>query len=683
MALGKGLGLPFNRIGGNGAYVPFRDDAVQLLDKTFQDSDEVWKQKDLIGRRDGEVFLGSFIDMNGTDNTLVFDDLTSVTIVDYSGTTTLAISTNTITATAGTLINLELSNGAKFYFEEQSGIDCFDHSGLGFNCFIGGTYTDANRGTDIRIPCMRNNYGYNDGGVSQIELIANGDFSSDTDWTTTDNAYIEDGVGVCGAYITEPSRIKQVILTSGKQYKVEFDIVEYTDGDIKDFRAILHSINISGSLTTTGHYSFIGTSTGTTLQFYNNSQSSSVKIDNVSVKEYYPEEVKIPADLSNPRYDVIGNVLENYGQVRYPATCKSSVLYSNGTNNKVETGITVELASSTFEYKGVVVDATVSDLLGTDGIGGNHLLYMIYKGFVRINIWNNSGSWFYMDGTTVISDGDIIDLKIVHDYDNKTIKAYLNDALETTITYTGEYTPTSLTYKLFSRGNIYGNFTSFYASLTSSTAENSFEYLFSEFGGTTIYNSVENGVHGTLNGTIDSDTWKLSEYQCPYNNTKGCDVWQNDSDSSYIYIRLRDDGMSIKGSGDTITGYTWVKKLPGTTRGHNGCEMVYNQPECYDLYQVDQQFTAKPWYLSGVPIDVDYDTISYNYELANLWFADVLSKSPVKYKWLVYATAKDDPEDLAKVLRYERSNEPLFDEDGSVIIDSNGNVVYALKEGLE
>ena len=60
MALGKGLGLPFNRIGGNGAYVPFRDDAVQLLDKTFQDSDEVWKQKDLIGRRDGEVFLGSF-----------------------------------------------------------------------------------------------------------------------------------------------------------------------------------------------------------------------------------------------------------------------------------------------------------------------------------------------------------------------------------------------------------------------------------------------------------------------------------------------------------------------------------------------------------------------------------------------------------------------------------------------
>ena len=65
------------------------------------------------------------------------------------------------------------------------------------------------------------------------ELITNGDFSNgstdwilDSGWSVSDNKALCDGTNL--AYITQTA-----VLTTGKSYKVQFDIVDYTSGSIK------------------------------------------------------------------------------------------------------------------------------------------------------------------------------------------------------------------------------------------------------------------------------------------------------------------------------------------------------------------------------------------------------------------------------------------------------------------
>ena len=65
------------------------------------------------------------------------------------------------------------------------------------------------------------------------ELITNGNFSNgstdwilDSGWSVSDNKALCDGTNL--AYITQTA-----VLTTGKSYKVQFDIVDYTSGSIK------------------------------------------------------------------------------------------------------------------------------------------------------------------------------------------------------------------------------------------------------------------------------------------------------------------------------------------------------------------------------------------------------------------------------------------------------------------
>ena len=112
------------------------------------------------------------------------------------------------------------------------------------------------------------------------ELITNGNFSNgstdwilDSGWSVSDNKALCDGTNL--AYITQTA-----VLTTGKSYKVQFDIVDYTSGSIK-YR---DNGFVSGqSFSGVGSYTDYVVAGGG--QFRLMSENFIGSIDNVSVRE--------------------------------------------------------------------------------------------------------------------------------------------------------------------------------------------------------------------------------------------------------------------------------------------------------------------------------------------------------------------------------------------------------------
>lgn len=111
--------------------------------------------------------------------------------------------------------------------------------------------------------------------------------------------------------------------------------------------------------------------------------------------------------------------------------------------------------------------------------------------------------------------------------------------------------------------------------LVLSDGANNHRYSISEGKGLTLYDRI-----GTANLTLSADVWSFGNGRTD-NNLDGCDVWVNDTDSEKLFVPLQEDGTSIKGSSDTITGYTWSYKVePCATRG-GGFANVESKLEAY------------------------------------------------------------------------------------------------------
>ena len=111
------------------------------------------------------------------------------------------------------------------------------------------------------------------------ELITNGDFATDSNWNLGSGWNISNGSANCDgtnlAYITQTA-----VLTTGKSYKVQFDIVDFTSGSIK-YR---DNGFVSGqSFSGVGSYTDYVVAGGG--QFRLMSENFIGSIDNVSVKE--------------------------------------------------------------------------------------------------------------------------------------------------------------------------------------------------------------------------------------------------------------------------------------------------------------------------------------------------------------------------------------------------------------
>jgi len=118
------------------------------------------------------------------------------------------------------------------------------------------------------------------------ELVANGDFSNSfTNWISQgDSITIVDGAARINR-ITNTTFIQQNILTSGKTYLVEFDVLNKPDNN-GTFIVRLGSNSVYDVVSYEGtRFSKYMTSTGVDFRIYSSSNSGVVYVDNVSVKE--------------------------------------------------------------------------------------------------------------------------------------------------------------------------------------------------------------------------------------------------------------------------------------------------------------------------------------------------------------------------------------------------------------
>tara|TARA_R100001129_G_scaffold90116_5_gene61385 strand:- start:4094 stop:5095 length:1002 start_codon:yes stop_codon:yes gene_type:complete len=115
-----------------------------------------------------------------------------------------------------------------------------------------------------------------------VNLVTNGTFDTDSDWST--------GTGVTinttskKAVFTDAANAQGIqqggILTAGKNYSVTFTVSNITEGGVK-----VRYPETNQTATTNGTFTFTGVSTGTAVRFQADGETSA-EIDNVKVQEY-------------------------------------------------------------------------------------------------------------------------------------------------------------------------------------------------------------------------------------------------------------------------------------------------------------------------------------------------------------------------------------------------------------
>lgn len=164
-------------------------------------------------------------------------------------------------------------------------------------------------------------------GVTDTELVTNGDFSTDSDWIKGTGWSISDGKASCDGtnitYLTQTA-----ILSSGKSYKVQFDIVDYTSGSVK-----YRDNGLVGGQSFSGVGSYTDYVTAGGGQFRLMSKNFTGSIDNVSV-------VEIQTDV--PRIDFTDDAT---GHLLLEPQSTNFITYSEDFSQSVWTKNDVTVAS--------------------------------------------------------------------------------------------------------------------------------------------------------------------------------------------------------------------------------------------------------------------------------------------------------------------------------------------------
>jgi hypothetical protein len=323
--------------------------------------------------------------------------------------------------------------------------------------------------------------------------------------------------------------------------------------------------------------------------------------------------------------DVLGNTLAYYGSAPYDLVLNSGTVKTNGTDNEADTGITLNASSRMVavgryvSFDGVVRYSTVQ-----------------FKGVATRFYLATSGGFFrYGYGASNVNSPAVADTDI-HTFDLDA-GVFSIDGVEIEDKSATSWDPTTdESVRLGGNTTDHGNFefhnVKIYQDGTNLTAE----YHFAETSGTTAYDVSGNGNHGTWSGSTGS-LHTTSDKQYPYNNANGYDLWIKDSDSTPLYVPLVDGTTtSIKGSGDTITGYTWSRKYTGDDTALNGSETTVSQmPNASQVAATSDGFTTDPFFDgSGDPIIVEQDDIVTDYESSGLYLnvisGDIVSDSRVE-----------------------------------------------------
>ena len=274
------------------------------------------------------------------------------------------------------------------------------------------------------------------GDFSQIgsELVTNGDFDTDSDWDLTDGATITDnGVRIVsdGTY----QRATQYsILTVGKQYKIQYEIVENNSGNLK----MSSSFGLNPIPTTVGTHTVYGEALQTFLTI-ERSGACDITITNISVKE-------VGQNWSS--YD--GNVIFKQGSVQIDTNGTAYTEFRAGNDfnspdailtigNKYRLTYTIsESNSGEIKTNSLIANDTIlTSTVGTHTIEGLATL-------TSLGILRNGDTDITITNISVIEITDDTNLPRI-DYTDGTGSLLLEPQSTNLVTYSEDYTGSSWT----------------------------------------------------------------------------------------------------------------------------------------------------------------------------------------------------------------------------------------------
>jgi len=678
------------------------------------------------------IHLGSFLLMNGTDNSLSFDDLTAVTIDTFTGTSTPTINVNDIEFTAGTAIYLKLSNGSEYNFEDAPlgsiFITVYDSTENGNNGTINGTIDANTRQRSIEIESDQNENGYNnalsvnqytntyydnlpipslDKGAIEMELIPlDVSYYRNTLWESPvdDNDFeawvnglgnlrvrmTSTGEGLATAdvnsYLNEYLKVRYEWDFSTQICKLYInDVLESTATDYDTKPSSMSYMTLLGNLNTAAEItllSFKVESEGVVITDIKILEDKSIvnKITDVvynysgaSPKLSYIPRLEIAENIAKPvkhQTDIYGLTLDQYGRAKYPLQITdSSVGVFNGIDNYIDTGITIN------NNQRIVVCGNYNSLRTVSPhqmvIGGGTI--------PSVNEYilgaNSTGGWKsrHIDVYVYTGSSDLEEHMFTYDIKNGESKVD-NTVIQT---FPSTVTGTS-TWKIGSNSAGVDNphFTCRYVEIY----ENEvliYRCNFGEGDGSKIFNRVDGSEH-LVNGAL-TNFWGTSDTQIPYNQLNGFDLWENDSTSELLRVPFDVNGDSIKTDGDTLTGYTWLSVHSGSDTKLVNSESTYLQPEAYEPWLASQYFDTNIMYSGTAPIAFEYSDYQPDYETKGIWLTDVFTKNPQYQNHLLYSQPQTG-DDLQDAQLFTKIIEPITDEFGAPITDEFGNKIYARKE---
>ena len=167
-------------------------------------------------------------------------------------------------------------------------------------------------------------------------LVVNGDFATDSDWTEGVGWDIENEKGVATSVPSGQSLSQSSSIISGVSYKVTYTVLDFSEGGVY---VRVGNLGIGTTRTANGTYTeTIEAAGNSTIYFTGYSGSTTLKIDNVSVEEYAQETPDISGNDNNAILKT-GKALQFTGndsvQTSFPSsyTIKTIAFWINPTHS--------------------------------------------------------------------------------------------------------------------------------------------------------------------------------------------------------------------------------------------------------------------------------------------------------------------------------------------------------------
>jgi hypothetical protein len=253
------------------------------------------------------------------------------------------------------------------------------------------------------------------------ELVTNGDFATDSDWTlgglatiSGGNANFIDGGSNTYSYIRQ-----NISQTSTKQYLLQFEIKNYVSGAIQ---VLLQGVSSTGTYNSNGVYSVVLLS-GTTNGYIEISRSYSggtysFSIDNVSVKEYTSADMDVTRATAATRVDEDG--LVNYAEV-IGSELVTNGDFSNGTADWEVEGFS-SMDVGTYQGRNNVLNVNILNTATSSRIRQPFDYVSGVTYLINVDVYLESGD-FRVDSSDSFVSGDFVNTNTTGSW--QTLTAYI------------------------------------------------------------------------------------------------------------------------------------------------------------------------------------------------------------------------------------------------------------------